>query len=258
MFVLKKLVARLVFPLPLAFELLVAGLVILFVFRRWQRTGRWLILAGTAVLLVSTTPAVPQWAMRTLEGRYPAIDLAAAKAADAQWVVVLGGGHASDPKLPISAQVGTSTMYRLVEGVRIARQLPGATLLLSGYAGKESVSNAQIKADLAKAVGYEGALALEERPRDTAQEAAMITERFGQAPFVLVTSASHMPRAMALFQGQGAHPIAAPTGHLAPREALQVWDWFPNAQDAYCLQRAVYEYLGLGWAWLRGQLKQPV
>lgn len=254
MFVVKKLVARLLFPLPLALELLLAGLVLLFFCRRWHRVGRWLVLAGCGIVVVSTTPPVPQWAMRHLEDQYPKIDMQEARVAGAQWVVVLGGGHASDPRLPLSAQVGTSTLYRLTEGIRVARQLPGATVVLSGYAGVDSVSNARIKARLARGLGYSGAIVLEEKPRDTAEEAARVAERVGEASFVLVTSASHMPRAMALFHGQGLDPIAAPTGHLAPREALQPWDWFPNAEDAYRMQRAVYEYLGLGWAWLQGQL----
>ncbi|MGM0645253.1 MAG: ElyC/SanA/YdcF family protein [Thermodesulfobacteriota bacterium] len=251
---LKKMVARLLFPLPLAMELLLVGVVLLFFVRRWQRIGRWLVAAGGAVLLISTTPLVPQWAMRHLEGHSPKIDMQEARVAEPQWVVVLGGGHASDPRLPLSAQVGTSTLYRLTEGIRVVRQLPEATLLLSGYAGKDPVSNARIKAQLARALGYSGKIVLQERPRDTAEEAQQVAERVGQEPVVLVTSASHMRRAMALFRKQGVRPMPAPTGHLAPNEALQPWDWFPNALDAYRMQRAVYEYLGLGWAWMRGQL----
>ena len=49
-------------------------------------------------------------------------------------------------------------------------------------------------------------------PLDTAQEARAIAALIGRAPFILVTSAYHMPRAMRLMLQAGLDPIPAPTG----------------------------------------------
>ena len=60
----------------------------------------------------------------------------------------------------------------------------------------------------------------------------------------LVTSASHMPRAMLLFQQQGVTPVAAPTYYIAKWPA----DWRFGSEGLLKSERAIYEYLGLAWA----------
>ena len=63
------------------------------------------------LLLIFTYPFVPNLVLRPLEQRYPpAPDLAAgpttasgqAGAQAGRWIVVLGGGHTSDPELPVT------------------------------------------------------------------------------------------------------------------------------------------------------------
>lgn len=40
-------------------------------------------------------------------------------------------------------------------------------------------------------------------PKDTEEEAAAVKQAIGDAPFLLVTSASHLPRAMIFFSRKG-------------------------------------------------------
>jgi uncharacterized SAM-binding protein YcdF (DUF218 family) len=49
-----------------------------------------------------------------------------------KFVVVLAGGHKSDPAIPVTSQLSGESMIRLVEGIRILRESPGAKLILSG------------------------------------------------------------------------------------------------------------------------------
>jgi uncharacterized SAM-binding protein YcdF (DUF218 family) len=49
-------------------------------------------------------------------------------------------------------------------------------------------------------------------------------------------------------------PLAAPTDYRAPQQALEPDDLFPNAYELFKSQTAVYEYLGLAWAELRGKI----
>ena len=51
MFILKKLISRFLFPVPLCAGLLLLGLALLS-FTRWKRTGRGLMLTGTLLLLL--------------------------------------------------------------------------------------------------------------------------------------------------------------------------------------------------------------
>ena len=89
---------------------------------------------------------------------------------------------------------------------------------------------------------------------DTADQASLLRDCLGQAPFYLVTSASHMPRAMRMFIRSGTQPIAAPTDFRAVWTPFQVTDVFPQAGALANTERAFYEYLGLFWGLIRGQI----
>ena len=64
---------------------------------------------------------------------------------------------------------------------------------------------------------------------DTADQASLLRDCLGQAPFYLVTSARHMPRAMRMFIRSGTQPIAAPADFRAVWASFQVTDFFPQA-----------------------------
>ena len=73
-------------------------------------------------------------------------------------------------------------------------------------------------------------------------------------PFALVTSASHMSRSMALFRKQGLNPIAAPTEHIVKyHQRRDPRYYLPSSGSMVVINRAIHEYLGRAWAWLRGQ-----
>ena len=91
-------------------------------------------------------------------------------------------------------------------------------------------------------------------PRDTEEESQQIAPIVGPHRFILVTSASHMPRAMGLFKRRGLQPIAAPTDYLAPRRRLELDDFVPDGYKLFKSQIAFYEYLGQAWETLRGKI----
>jgi uncharacterized SAM-binding protein YcdF (DUF218 family) len=141
-----------------------------------------------------------------------------------------------------------------VEALRLKRQLPGAKLILSGGFGRE-VTHARILAGAALALGCApDDLVLEERTFDTADEARFIGERVGTDPFILVTSATHLPRAVALFRKQGRDPLPSPAGFSAIATPVDMGTFFPMSGSIGKLERAWHEYFGHVWSKLRGQL----
>lgn len=89
-------------------------------------------------------------------------------------------------------------------------------------------------------------IVVEARPRNTAQEAEFIARRAAGRPVVLVTSASHMPRAVRLFEAWGMDVIPAPVYYLAPdRSGQSGWmrRMVPSAGNARKAAGAVYEFL---------------
>lgn len=262
MFLFKKIAPPFLDPVPLCLELLLLGLVFLW-FTRRQRAGKILVSLATGLLLVCSYAFFPNLALRPLEQKYPPVsDSTAAQtqghleARAGNLVVVLGGGIISDPRLPLTSQIRADTLYRLLEGVRLYRAAPGRKLILSGGKVFSSISEAQIMARVARIMGVPSQdIMLEPASRDTEEEARFIKPLVGREKFFLVTSASHLPRSMAMFQKQGMAPVPAPAGYrVAEADGLTPIVFFPSSRNLEKVGIALHEYLGLAWAWLRGEI----
>ena len=254
MFLIKKIIGATFLPLSLCSIILLAGLVILW-FSRKQKVGKVIVSSGTVLLLILSFNITSNAILEPLERRYPPI-LKTDMLSGVKWIVVLGGGHISDPNVPITSQIVGSTLVRLAEGIRLHRLIPGSKLVLSGGAVFDPVSNAKIMADMALALGLgRSDLVLEDESKDTKDEARLVKHIVGRDRFILVTTASHMPRSMALFRKQGMSPIPAPTEHLVKeREHISPGMFFPGASNLRKVERAFHEYMGLLWGKMREQL----
>lgn len=247
-FFLKKVAGALLMPLPALLLLGIAGWV-LWTRGRWRRTGQGMVAASLLLLLLLALTPVSNALLRPLERGAPAFP-----GDSVDFVVVLGGGHVSDTTLPLSARPSAASLVRLVEGVVIATSQPWSRLVLSGWGGADPRSSADVYREVAAALGFpEGRMVLEPRPRDTRQEAELLAPLLRGHRFALVTSASHMPRALALFRAQGLEPIPAPTGHLAKEpQAFDALDLVPGEDDLGRTRVAFHELLGRIWARLTG------
>lgn len=273
LFWLKKFVSFWLMPLPFCLALLVAGLWLTRSARRArpvrqaqgrepaERLGRALLLAGTALLLIFSSSFVSWWLVRPLEAAYPAVpEIRAgqplpASLAGCRYVVVLGGGNGNSPGLPATSLLSTSAISRITEGVRLLRALPDAKLLVSGPADRRHDSHAVVLARAAESLGIENErIILIDLARDTEDEAQAVRKIAGEAQVALVTSAWHMPRAMALFRHTGLHPVAAPCDYRSHSDDELSWVHF--LWDSGSLERstcAIRERIGYLWIWLRGK-----
>jgi uncharacterized SAM-binding protein YcdF (DUF218 family) len=262
LFLFKKVVASWLLPLPLCLGLLFIGLGLLW-FTRRQRSGKILVSAGAGLLLVLSYSAVPDMALRPLELKYPPVadlDAGSREPQDGRflgagsYIVVLGGGISRDTTLPDTSQIGCESLSRLLEGVRLYRAEPGRKLILSGGLVFSPISESQVMTRVALIMGVNPRDILQESvSRDTEEQARLLKPLVGRERFFLVTSAAHMPRAMALFRRQGLEPVAAPVG--LPAQQTAQWspeDFFPSSHSLHRTEIALHEYLGLAWARLRG------
>jgi uncharacterized SAM-binding protein YcdF (DUF218 family) len=254
MFLLKKIMAPLMFPMTLCLGILVLGSLLLFLTRR-KKTGKLFILIGVLFLGVLSFEPLPNSLLRSLEYRYPPL-LNLENIQNIKWVVVLGGGHTSDPALPATSQLSGASLARLMEGIRLYHGLPGSRLILSGGKPFERTAGAKIMAAVASDMGAKSQdLVLEELSKDTEEEAHLIQQIVGRERFVLVTSASHMPRSMALFKKLDMNPFPAPTDYLVKKsQEMNPNKFYPRAENLLKAERAFYEYLGFAWAKLRGKM----
>jgi len=254
MFLFKKIVAPFFFPLSICLELFIVGLFTLW-FTRRQKTGKIIVSIGVILLTTISYGAVSDMFLGPLESKYLPITNTSAYQ-DVKWVVVLGGGHFPGPNLPITDQLTDASLVRLVEGIRIHKKLSNSKLLLSGGSVFDSTSDAGVMAKMAMALGIEKKeIVLESESKDTKDQARFIQNIIGNNRFVLVTSASHMARSVALFRAKGMKPIPAPTGFQV-KNTLKISPatFFPSGKGIDKMERVVYEYLGIVWAKLRGQI----
>lgn len=247
MFTLKKLVGRFFFPLSLVIALLLLG-----IFFKKKRSK--VTLAGIAILYLFSFSPFGYLILHPLESQYVSISSSNLNK-EVKWIVVLGGGSREDKTLTPEDRLGDATLKRLLEGVRLSRLLPQSRLVLSGgdYHGFSPDALIMQQVALDQGVAREKII-LETASWDTTDQSKYLRDRLGQAPFYLVTSAGHMTRAMRMFIRSGTQPIAAPTDFRAVWVPFQITDFFPQAGALANTERAFYEYLGLFWGLLRGQI----
>jgi uncharacterized SAM-binding protein YcdF (DUF218 family) len=119
------------------------------------------------------------------------------------------------------------------------------------------MSNASIMSEVAQSLGVRSEdIVLEEESLDTRHEALLLRPALGTNAFVLVTSASHMPRSVGLFRNEGMNPTPAPTDHLVSRRTPAPGSFFPGTEGLLRSERAAYEWMGLTWSRWRGWLKE--
>lgn len=262
MFLFKKIFSSFLFPLPLCLGILMVGLLLLW-FSKKQKSGRALVTTGTILLLLFSYAQISDPLLMGLEEAYPSVTEATDTGlpihdpqSPIQWIVVLGGGQKSDPKLPITSHLGGSSLMRLIEGIRLYRKNPASKLILSGGSLYNSSSEAEAMARVAQALGVpQEDIVLEDQSWDTEQQAQLIGPMVDKDKFLLVTSASHMLRAMSLFEKQGMHPTAAPTDHLVWHHKKTFIELFlPNSANLSKTTTAFYEYMGLAWLKIRGKI----
>lgn len=121
------------------------------------------------------------------------------------------------------------------------------------------VSTAEAGARVAESLGVPRSdILVLDKPKDTEEEASAIKAAIGDAPLLVVTSASHLPRAMIFFQHAGLHPLPAPANQMAIDSPLNPWERaIPSPLWLMHSDRVGYETLGRIWQWLKGSSGEP-
>ncbi|OZG75500.1 hypothetical protein BTA51_01505 [Hahella sp. CCB-MM4] len=249
MFLLKKLIGGWIKPLPFSLFLFMLGFLLLW--RGRKRAGLRLTATGLVIVLLCSNGLFARQLVMPLESQYPAYD-----SQPVDYVLVLGNYHRSAKGIPVTSVLEGDSMYRLTEGLRIARLNPEATLILSGYAFEDPVSNAEAYRQVALALGINnGRIKLMEQTKDTGEELETVAGMVGNRPLALVTSAYHMPRSMALASKQQLNVVAAPAAHKN-KPGVRSWlmDFIPSPSALELSHMAIHEYMGLIWYRMTGRL----
>ena len=241
-FIAKKLISFLLMPLSIAMILL--GLGLWMIYKNSYKKAKILLSASFVWIFLCSYAPLVDTLLYKLETTYTTLHKAPK---DIHYIYLLGGGHHTNDSLPITSQIVPISVVRLTEAIRLYRQLPNAKIILSGYSGlDDKTPHATMQYKLATSLGVPAKdLIVQPSPKDTKEEAIIAKKIIGKKPFILVSSASHLPRAMQIFTSQNLHPIPAPTNHLANTNS-KYFDIF-SVQSLHKSQILIHEYLGLLW-----------
>ncbi|MDO6507891.1 ElyC/SanA/YdcF family protein [Colwellia sp. 4_MG-2023] len=251
LFLLKKVISAAIMPINLVLILLTLSL--LYCRKRPKRSVKYLI-SAVLLLTISSMPVVSDKLMVNIENKYESFTHSS-KPVD--YIIVLGGWHVANDALPVTSQLNTNSLERLVEVLRIYQLHPEATIITSGYYIKDQLSHAQTMKQSLVLLGVPANKIMTENfPKDTEEEAQLIGPRVQGHNVVLVTNASHMLRAIKYFQAQGVEPIPAPTGFMVKNiNGPKGWGYYvPKSKSLQITTAAWYESLGLFVQWLKSLL----
>jgi len=261
-----RLLADIVSPVGIMVALLAAGIVLHFT-RHRSRLGHRLLISGAVLYLVFLFVPLSEILILGLERQYPPM-LVPPVSPKMDRVVVLSGYGEENPAFPVTSNVTEETVYCMVEGIRLYRLLPGAKLIFSGgVMRKGDKSVAGIMADFVDQMGVPRQdIVLEGNSLSTYENMVEVKKLVGASPFILVTTASHMRRAVGVARKLQMNPFPAParirTSQNYPSGTRTV-DYVgtfirhfghPSYERLPALQRAYHEYLGYFWYRVLGRV----
>jgi uncharacterized SAM-binding protein YcdF (DUF218 family) len=244
-FFLKKSISFFVEPLGMIMLFLVLGL--FFLFRNNNKMAKIFTSVSFVLLLLYSNPPFANFLVSPLEKGYRKYD----QNKSVRYIHVLGSGHRMNNDQPISSCLTEAGTKRVLEGVSIYKKIPNSKIVFTGYKGNTTTPIAVINKNFALYLGAdEKDIIMGKYARDTQEEVNFMKKLLKKdEEFILVTSASHMPRAIALYEAVGLHPIPAPTDyHKSISRGL---DSPPDISSMNVSQIAIHEYLGIAWNTLK-------
>ena len=242
---------------------LVCGLAIANLWRcRRESRARLLWVTVPYVLLVGfSLPIVAGVATAVLESRF---DPLARRPHDIEAIVVLGGYVSRPAHRGLEPELGSDTALRCIRAAALYRDGDPVPVVASGrlfweqQEGQEveQPSLAAVMGRVLRHLGVAGEdLILEQVSTDTwenAVESAGLLKARGIQRVLVVTDATHLPRAVACFRAQGMSVVPAGRGYQEHR--LSVASFLPSHYAPERNQEVFHEIIGFLWYWVRGRI----
>ena len=169
---------------------------------------------------------------------------------DAKAIVLLGGGVSNNAgEYSVNAISGTDTLVRIRYTAFLEKRVPELPIFVSGGAIDTKDSEASLMRNaLVDEFDVENPVYLEPDSKTTQENArytARLLQQYGISRVILVSSASHLRRASALFERNGIQVIPAPTGFYSLGFASLPIMWFiPTGYALATTATVLHEFFG--------------
>ena len=236
--------------LPNALFLLVALAVVLWLLRgRTQRTLRLAVGAALLWSYAASTPGLANKLLWSLETRHPVVPLEEVAPQPGAVVLVLASGYGKVTAKGPEIRLGEAGWERVTAGVMLWRRVGGRLIFSGQPVASFGGSVAGVMAAQARELGVPSeAIVVEGESRNTRENLLFAGRWVGkEATGVwIVTSASHLPRAMAVARALDMNAKGFPCDFRAIRYGT--WGaWLPHVEAPGKLKLALREYLALGY-----------
>ncbi len=244
-FVLSKVLW--IFAQPLQVILFLGALGLVLSLTAWARFGQFLLWASLVSLMIICWSPLGPWALSLLERRFPVVQ---SLPSQIDGIVILGGSTPLNVVRRFGQPALNDTAERVVEGMTMARRYPNAKIIYTGGTSEISPPDTLGESDVAKQIFSEFGLSgdrfiFENQSRNTWENALYSKNIANPQPgevWVLITSASHMPRAKGVFDVVGWSVLPYPVDFTIPG-----WrgGYVNPLRQLTAFQRAFHETLGL-------------
>jgi uncharacterized SAM-binding protein YcdF (DUF218 family) len=274
-FSIKKLLSIYLNPVTVTLELVFLGVVLIGLASRKPRKplgpkmtrlrahlgdfGVFFVILGILTLFLASIDPTANALTLHLERQYPPLEERDGRPVvpvQPAAIVVLAGGQLNVPDKPALSRLTRQALARVVGAVDLWKHFPEASFIVTGHPDETSAMRA-----VAERLGVPKDRIIEEtESRDTQDHPQKLKPLLGESPFLLVTSATHMPRSAALFKAAGYDPILAPVDFL-------IWPT-PGVYDPYrpgmliprvfnleLTSTALHEIGGIAWSRWKGEVE---
>ncbi len=150
-----------------------------------------------------------------------------------------------------------TSLERLVKGVTLYRTLHLPVVIAGGSGSpiETALREADAMAHTASTLGVPDTdIVIENRSRNTVESARAVKDMLRGNRILLVTSAFHMKRSVAMFKKQGFDVIPAPVGYRSEYKPMSFYTFIPSAGNLANSSAALSEYASLFWYGMIGDL----
>jgi len=249
--IMLRIVQCLVLPPSNILILLLLGFLVI---RSHRTLGRLLIAAGFLLLYGLSISPVSSALIEPLERDFRPVNV---KLVKADVIVVLSGGVRDRSWLGLEPEAGESSLQRMVAAVKLYRALH-VPVLITGGAGDPSrprLSEADAMARVAAELGVpQTDILVDNRSTTTLDSAKTLKQQLNGKRIILVTSAYHLKRSMAMFNAQGMEVIPEPSGYRQAQQNKWSYAVLPGVDNLATSSVALSERISYLWYRVKGKL----
>jgi uncharacterized SAM-binding protein YcdF (DUF218 family) len=249
-FIIQKIISNILIS-PGIF--IIALLLVLFLLsiKKYHKLGKSLLIIAIIFTYLFSIEPVKDLFVQPLEKKYTPVNITQLKNADVY--IVLGGGIYDNAPTSLGEDTGIPTTHaltRIVEGVKLYRANPKKIIISGGIVYSGNKSEGSVYKKIMIDLGVPSSDIIVEGKSKTTEENAKFTkdimDKLEYKRAILITSATHMNRAVYIFEKNNVEVTPNPTDYVSRyKKNYGIESYFPNSANFISIRAVIWEYIGI-------------